>query len=198
MKLRFGPERPVNVHFDWLAPVYDRLAPPADAAKLRELLRLPASGGLLDAGGGTGRVSFRLAGAVGRVVVLDLSLPMLRQARRKEALHAVRADVRRLPFPARSFARILVVDALHHFADPQEVLCELFRVLEPGGRLVIQEFDRRRPAVRLLVLLEKLLLMGSWFPSPERIAQMAAACGAAAAILPNGRFSVWIVADKPS
>jgi ubiquinone/menaquinone biosynthesis C-methylase UbiE len=198
MKLRFGPTRPVNIHFDWLAPIYDRLAPPPDTARLRELLRLPAAGRLLDAGGGTGRVSSRLAASIDSVVVLDFSLPMLSRARGKAGLQAVQANVRRLPFSAGSFARILVVDALHHFADQQEVLCELLRVLQPGGRLVVQEFDRGRLPVKMLALTEKLLLMGSWFSPPARIAEMLAACGAKAAIEATSRFSAWIVADKPS
>jgi len=42
-----------------------------------------------------------------------------------------------------SFDRVLMVDALHHVVNQAETICELYRVLKPGGRLVIEEPDLR-------------------------------------------------------
>ena len=46
-------------HFDFIAPLYDRIVRLPVSSRLCELLKLPTDGILLDAGGGTGRVSSR-------------------------------------------------------------------------------------------------------------------------------------------
>src|SRR6185503_18637707 len=43
------------------------------------------------------------------------------------------ADMRALPFPDGSFASVLSVQSLEHVPDPDRVLAEAARVLEPGG-----------------------------------------------------------------
>ena len=58
-------------HFDYLAPIYDKLIPPTDPLLLQALLELPAQGNLLDAAGGTGRASAGLRGSVEHIVVCD-------------------------------------------------------------------------------------------------------------------------------
>ena len=70
-------------HFDIIAPFYDRVIHKLDLKRLIHLLKLPTRGRMLDAGGGTGRVSFRLRSLVDEVVVCDLSLFMLKQAKDK-------------------------------------------------------------------------------------------------------------------
>ncbi len=60
-------------HFDWLAPVYDRFMPAPDPDLWLELLRLPAAGPVLDAGGGTGRIASVLRPLASSVLVFDLS-----------------------------------------------------------------------------------------------------------------------------
>ncbi len=73
---------------------------------------------------------------------------------------------------------------------------ELVRVLKPGGRLVVEEFDVRRPAVRLMALGERLLLMGSRFLAPEELAAMAEAAGARTAEIREDGISVLAVFVK--
>ena len=183
-------------HFNWLAPIYDWLAPPADPDRLKELLALPQEGWLLDAGGGTGRVAALLAPFMDRAVVLDASRPMLRQSTKKSGLQPVQGEVQNLPFPNESFGRILVVDALHHFAHQPRAAEELLRVLKPGGRLLIEEFNIHRLPIKLLAYVEKILLMGSLFSSPSEIEALFAATGATTSTYDGGGLSVWIVAEK--
>lgn len=183
-------------HFDLLAPIYDLVIPPPDPERLRELLRLPIRGRMLEAGGGTGRVSSQLTSLVGTLVINDLSAPMLKEAQEKGALHPVQSYVERLPFPDASFSRVFAVDAFHHFNEHHTALGELLRVLSPEGRLVIEEPDIKRFPVKVVALLEKLALMNSHFLSGERIRTLVAAHGLEAQIGCLSEFATCVIVDK--
>ncbi len=182
-------------HFDLIASIYDRLIGPPDTIRLRQLLKLPTTGWLLDGGGGTGRVSSHLRTLVDNIVVSDLSVRMLKKAPHKEVC-PVSAHVESLPFAEESFDRVLVVDALHHFCDQQESIEDLLRVLKPGGRLVIEEPDFNHKGVKILALAEKILLMRSHFHTPQKIREMIVSCGYSAKIEHDGRYTAWVVVDK--
>lgn len=181
-------------HFRFLAPVYDRLMGPPDLDQLQRHLSLPSDGWLLDVGGGTGRASFPLRGLTRGAAVCDVSPPMLRRARRKGAL-AVCAEAERLPFPDRSFARVLAVDALHHFRDASQAVAEMARVLAPGGRIAVAEFDLADRRVRWLALAETLCGMRSRFFTARDICRMLAGCGLATRIERGRRLTTWVIAD---
>ncbi len=121
---------------------------------------------------------------------------MLRQARQKGGVEVVQAGTEQLPFADASFERVMVVDALHHFADQPRAIGEMLRVLKPGGRLVIEEFDIHHIAVKAVALAEKLALMGSRFLAPEDIRAMILSQGVSARLDHDGNFIVWIIADK--
>jgi ubiquinone/menaquinone biosynthesis C-methylase UbiE len=186
---------PLLDHFDILAPLYERVIPSGDTKELFARLRLPSPGALLDAGGGTGRVAQALRGSAGPVIVADLSFRMLAEARRKGGLLPVCAHTENLPFPGGCFPRIIMVDALHHVCDPHQTASELWRVLRPGGRLVIQEPDVRFLAVKLVALGEKLALMRSRFLAPHRIAHLFRNTGARVRTSAKNS-TAWITAEK--
>jgi SAM-dependent methyltransferase len=185
-------------HFNWLASVYDRVVLPPDPARLRHRLRLPAAGSLLEAGGGTGRAVEGLRPLVGRLVICDLSAPMLRQARAKSDSRLVQSPAERLPFADASFERVLVVDALHHFQDQRAAVGELWRVLKPGGRLVVEKMDVTRLPGRLIALAERLALMGSRFHPPPALRALVLGWSPQARVETDGEGTVWVMADKPA
>lgn len=182
-------------HFDLIASFYDRLIGPPDNSRLRHLLKLPANGWLLDAGGGTGRVSCQLNPLIKHAVVSDLSHRMLQKARAKD-LCPVRAHAERLPFDDQCFDRVLVVDALHHFCNQKEAISDLVRVLKTGGRMVIEEPDYNHKGVKILALIEKMLLMRSRFYTPQEIRNMIVSHGISARIETDGKYTAWIISDK--
>jgi len=186
---------PLFDHFDFIASRYESFIKPKEPRELLGFLDLPPSGLLLDAGGGTGRVAQYLTGEARTVIVADLSRRMLAEARRKQALRPVCSVTERLPFPDGSFARILIVDALHHVLDQQATAYELWRTLQPGGRIVIEEPDLRRFAVKLLGLAEKLALMRSRILSPRRVADLFRHPGAKVRIEAED-FRAWVIVDK--
>lgn len=185
-------------HFGFIAPWYERFIPPPSVDLLKRLLALPAPGALLDVGGGTGRVASQLVGHIESITIVDPSLGMLKQALKRPALTVVQGQVEHLPFATGTFHRILVVDALHHFADARIAMHEMLRVLAPGGRLLIQEPDWRLPRIRLISWAERLLLMQSHPYPPQAIATMAQAQGAGAHWLASGNGIAWVIVHKPS
>ena len=186
---------PILDHFSLLAPLYEKFIPPRLPERLLKLTGLPVDGAILDAGGGTGRLAQFLRGQASRVVLADETLQMTLQTRQKDSLLPVCAQTERLPFNDHAFERIIMVDALHHVSHQPQTIQELWRVLAPGGRIVIEEPDIRVFAVKLIALAEKIALMRSHFLSPRQIEDLFP--------FPNAHVrseayegSAWVIAQK--
>jgi ubiquinone/menaquinone biosynthesis C-methylase UbiE len=96
----------------------------------------------LDAGCGTGFLSFELAARGHRVTGVDFAPAMLAEARRKAGQHDVsvrfeEADAERLPFPSGSFDFAISRHVLWTLPHPEAAIDEWVHVLRPGGRLVV-------------------------------------------------------------
>ncbi len=89
-----------------------------------------------------------------------------------------------------------MIDALHHVADQQQTANELWRVVKPGGMIIIEEPDVRRISVKFVALFEKLALMRSHFLTPPRILALFQAQGVKSRIVVDG-FNAWVVIEKP-
>jgi demethylmenaquinone methyltransferase/2-methoxy-6-polyprenyl-1,4-benzoquinol methylase len=182
-------------HFDWLAPFYDRFITLDDPTPIIKYAGLPVRGKLLDAGGGTGRVSEALVTMADSIIVVDYSLGMLKQAIHKNGLSTVCTPTENLPFLSESFERVIMVDALHHVFNHQDTLQELWRVVKTGGKIVIEEPDIRHILVKVVALVEKALLMRSKFINPVRIANLLNDSDATVDIINDG-YTAWVVLEK--
>jgi len=180
-------------HFDILAPIYDRAIPFSRLELMLRMVSLPMDGLLLDAGGGTGRVASALRPYVRSALVADFSPGMLAQALQK-GLPGVHAPAEHLPFASDTFERIIMVDALHHVISQTQTIAELWRVLKPGGRLVIEEPDLRTWQVKIVAVVEKLALMRSHFLSPPQIAQLLPS--QARVRIETEGYNAWVVVEK--
>ena len=109
---------------------------------------------VLDLACGAGRHARPLARAGCRVTALDLSGDLLTEARRLETPGLARADMRTLPLGAGSFTAVAsFFTSFGYFAEEAEdrrVLAEVSRVLEPGGRYLMDFLDRDRAVAGLV------------------------------------------------
>lgn len=100
---------------------------------------------VLDVGSGPGddtRTLAELAGPEGRVVGLDLSEAMLTEARRRGGpVEFMHGDVHALPFADDTFDRVRAKLVRMHCPDIDRADDELIRVLKPGGKLAVFDFD---------------------------------------------------------
>jgi len=108
----------------------------------------------LDVAAGSGDLVPGLArrvGSTGRVVVTDINSAML-DVGRDRLLNAglvgnidyVQADAEALPFRSGAFNCVTIGFGLRNVTDKEAALASMFRVLKPGGRLLILEFSRPR------------------------------------------------------
>lgn len=107
---------------------------------------------LLDVAGGTGDVAFRFlsrAGDSARATVLDMTAPMLEEGRKRaeaerlsQRLDWVVGDAMALPFDDNSFDVYTISFGIRNVTRIPDALSEAYRVLKPGGRLMVLEFSQ--------------------------------------------------------
>jgi demethylmenaquinone methyltransferase/2-methoxy-6-polyprenyl-1,4-benzoquinol methylase len=157
--------------FDESAPDYDWMNQAVSFGsgswyRRQALLRAGLAAGMsaLDVACGTGVLAAHaqeIAGEDGRVVGLDPSAGMLRQAGGRGVRRRVLGVAEALPFPDERFDFLSMGYALRHVADLRTTFREYRRVLKPGGRLLILEITPPESRLRFHLL---KLYMGSLVP----------------------------------
>lgn len=143
-------------------------------ALLRRHLGAGAGKAALDLASGTGVIT-RLMHETGfDVTGLDFSEPMMERARAKAEelglpLKFVAGDAENPMMPDATFDAVVTRHLVWTLPDPETAFAEWFRVLKPGGTLLIVEADmvRRTPGRRFLQKVAALLKKFSK-PSPDR------------------------------
>lgn len=136
--------------FDRWAPTYDWLIPSvfyqAIHQRLLAYVQLSEHARVLDIGCGTGRLLNRLAIAYPTItgIGVDLSLEMLHQATQASAfpqrLTFTQGRSDALPFADQQFEAAFCTISFLHYPQPEQVLAEVYRILQPQGRLYLADY----------------------------------------------------------
>jgi len=107
---------------------------------------------VLDLAGGTGDLTARfsrMVGPKGRVVLADINESMLKVGRERLVdrgiagnVEYVQANAESLPFPDNEFDCITIAFGLRNVTDKDAALRSMYRVLKPGGQLMVLEFSK--------------------------------------------------------
>lgn len=153
--------------FDAQAATYDagmegehaRQLYPHVIAEVRRAVAGSPSPRLLDLGCGTGALAERVLEEVpgARLICVDLSPRMVEAARARlgDRAEVLLGDAERLPFHEASFDAVWCNDSFHHYPDPERAAFQAWRVLVPGGALVVGDVWQPAPT---------RAIMNAWMP----------------------------------
>lgn len=180
--------------FDRVARFYRLVMPAADPEPFNRGFSFATRSieRVADIGGGTGRALKALPEMSGTVI--DASVGMLGLI--GDEFEAIQASATTLPVVDGAFDAILIVDALHHIPDVDDVLGECARVLAPGGVVVIRDFDPSTLRGRALVATEHAIGMQSRFFTTDVLSDHLEANGLSPRIVDTG-FTYTVVGYKP-
>ena len=128
----------VGIHRLWKDAMMDWLAPRPGQR-------------LLDVAGGTGDIAFRFLGRAksGHATVCDLTESMLTEGRKRaeaenlaQSLDWIVGDAMALPFASNTFDVYTISFGIRNVTRIPDALSEAYRVLKPGGRLMVLEFSQ--------------------------------------------------------
>ena len=107
---------------------------------------------VLDLAGGTGDLSrnfMKQVGSKGQVILADINYNMIKIGRDKlrnlgliHDITYIQANAEQLPFQANQFDVITIAFGLRNVTDKKKALIEMYRILKPGGKLLILEFSK--------------------------------------------------------
>ncbi|MGE0767017.1 MAG: bifunctional demethylmenaquinone methyltransferase/2-methoxy-6-polyprenyl-1,4-benzoquinol methylase UbiE [Hyphomicrobiaceae bacterium] len=130
-----------GLHRLWKDDLVVSLNPPKSAEPFR----------ILDLAGGTGDVAVRIVRAGGdgtSAVICDISPEMLEVGRRKvetaglaHRIRLVEGNAEALPFADRTFDAVTIAFGIRNVTQIDRALAEMYRVLRPGGRVLVLEFS---------------------------------------------------------
>lgn len=169
------PER----YDSWFATPIGSLVKRYEVELILDLLKPRRGEVILDAGCGTGVFTTDILASGSRVVGLDISLPMLKQAEKKLnglSFQIVLGNMLHLPFPEGSFDKVVSVTALEFIEDAKEAAKELSRVARKGGIIVVATLNSLSPwaSRRIAEAKERhTLFEKAIFRSPEELRSLA-------------------------
>ena len=119
-----------------------------------QLTALRSGQAVLDLAGGTGDFSLKfspIVGNKGQVVLADINESMLRVGRNRiinkgnfTNISYSLADAEKLPFSENSFDCVCIAYGLRNVTDKISALKSMFKVVKPGGKVVVLEFSKPR------------------------------------------------------
>lgn len=173
--------------WDRFAGVYD-LAESINGTVCKQTLDIttrltPEGAKVLDCAAGTGELTFAAAKKAESVLCTDLSRNMLRTAQRKarafgaDNVAFAERNIFDLQDPDNTYDVVIAGNVLHLLSNPQGAVRELYRVLKPGGKLLLPTFTTRGRGKALIGIYKKLGFDPEAEYSPSEYKKMLEECG---------------------
>lgn len=141
-----------------------------------------------------------------RYTGIDLTPEMIEAAKAKnmQGVELVVGDCENLPFPDDSFDAVICCQSFHHYPNVQDFFNSVYRVLRPGGRLILRDMTAKTAPVRWIinhVEMPLINLMGHGDVHVYGPEEVRALCKKAGLVMESGEkrgfFRLHCVARKP-
>ena len=113
---------------------------------------------ILDLAGGTGDLTEQLIKKVGKnghVILSDINASMLKEGRSRlinsgasNKINILQLDAQKLPFNDSTFDSVMIAFGLRNVTDKEAALSSMYRVLKPGGKVMILEFSKPNELIK--------------------------------------------------
>lgn len=161
-------------HFNGIvAHLYDWILPKRKPVEFLELLNAQKHDKILEIGAGTGRIAKHYGFKVRDLTLLDPAENMLKRA--IDLLPHAKPIIgfsEKMDIGSNTFDKIVCYDSLHHWQNQMKGLSEAYRVLRPGGKILVLEVDQNNFWGRKIQLFENILKMNSHMHKPSDLKNM--------------------------
>lgn len=148
--MRVEPSREKELAHDRLTSRFDELMDDYDLGRRTDVLVERFLGSVvdirgalvLDGGCGVGGLTRALVAKGARVIAIDIGPQLAATTRRRCGCEAVVGTLTALGLASGTFDAVLSSEAIEHTPDPERALLELYRVVRPGGHLVVSTPNR--------------------------------------------------------
>lgn len=132
---------------------------------------------ILDVGCGNGYVLAQYAKFGAKVHGIDLTETALELTRRRFEIAGYSGESKltdgdKIPYPDENFDIVCSMGVLHHIENPGPMISEIFRVLRPGGRVILMLYYKYSYKYLVIMPLKRLFLPRYWGASLQQVLNM--------------------------